>query len=81
MKHYTDMAIYIVTQSKEDAIALSMKIARELRMRSVEIESLLTAVHAVKKFGVDDDLIKSAIANIENSPEYECLKNIIKKNK
>ena len=79
MKHLTDIGIYIVAHAQErDPLILGSTVARKLRLHSIDTESLLTAIYAAKRFGVDDALKKEAEDVISHTPWYEELNKTLR---
>jgi len=80
MKYLVDLGIYIVTHAQNrDPFDLGVEIARKLHFHSIDIESLLTAIYAAKRFGVDKDLRDLAERTITNLPVYETIQAVLEK--
>lgn len=83
MKNLTDLAIYIVGEVqeknfKEDPSDIGVRVARNLRLRSTDAESLMMGIWVAKKFGIEEDLIEQARKTLLTMPEYEIIKNLQK---
>lgn len=78
MDHLMDAGIYIATHAQEkDPLILGSIIARKLRLRSIDTESLLTAIYTAKYFGVDDDLKKEAEDVVSKTTWKEKLNEVL----
>jgi hypothetical protein len=78
VRYLVDLGIYIVTHAQDrDPFDLGVEVAKELRFHSIDTESLLTAIYAVKHFGVDEDLKNSVERVIANLPIYETVRAIL----
>lgn len=82
VNYLMDMGIYIATHARgKDPLMLGSIIARKLRLHSIDTESLLTAIYAVKHFGIDDDLKEEAERVISKTREYKELDKLLRQRK